>query len=231
MGPIKNLGLIFVDPAKAFADIFADKRNSAFIPLAVCLFSSAFLLYAYYAWVNFPWLNDKLYTGYSGEQQAALQRVFTKPMLQLTGMLGVFVVVPIIDAALALYISLVTKLQGANSRFADTFRLVCWGALPIVLLLPAGLVGMYLDGSGRMMPEDLNPVSLNKLVFHVTRPSPYLTLLSNLNLIAFWQIALMVIGFRKLTGASIRSAAAIVCAPYVLIYGGWILIIAIGQIG
>ncbi|WP_116090267.1 Yip1 family protein [Sphingomonas crusticola] len=227
---IRNLARIFYDPTGAFADIFADRRNHALIPLAVCLFCSALLLYLYYGYVNFGWLVDWMYVGYTDQQKRVLAGLMSKRNMQAFGLAGVLVIVPVLDLLLAIYFVLVTKLQGSNRRFGECFRLVCWAALPVVLLLPAGLITMYLTPSGRLFPEDLNPASLNNLVFHVTRPNPYLTLLSNLNLITIWQIVLMVIGLRQLTGMPTRSAAAIVCAPYLLIYGGWLLILAIGHI-
>jgi hypothetical protein len=228
---LRNLVRIFYDPTAAFADIFADKRNHALIPLAISLLCSALLLYIYYGYVNFDWLIDWMYRGYSDQQKRMFAGLLTRPNMQALGLAGVLIIVPVLDVLLAVYFVLVTKLQGSNRRFRECFRLVCWAALPVVLLLPAGLITMYLNPSGRLFPEDLNPASLNNLVFHVMRPNAYLTLLSNLNLITIWQIVLMVIGMRQLTGMPTRSAAAIVCAPYVLIYGGWLLILAIGQIG
>jgi hypothetical protein len=214
---------VFVSPREALSNIMHDRR-SAGLPLAAAIACSALLTIAYYQYVNYPWLADKLYAGYTQQQQRILTRVLDKQLSMVLGVTGIIVLTPAINGLVAAYLALIAKAQGAKPTFGDCFRLVCWSSLPAALMLPVGLLAIAMAPSGQLLPEELNPTSANSLLFHVVRPSAFLAPLSNLHLILIWQVALLSIGYHQATALSARKAAIIVCAPYCVLFGGWLLI-------
>ncbi len=212
-----------MSPKETLHDVIR-KRQSAGLPLAVAVTCSVMLTVVYYQYVNYPWLADNLYAGYSAQQQRVLARVLDKQLSMVLGVTGIITLTPAINGLVAAYLALIAKVRGTGPSFIDAFRLVCWSSLPTVLLLPVGLLAMAMDPSGRLLPEDLNPTSANSLLFHFVRPSAFLAPLSNLHLVLIWQLALLTMGYRQATSLSAFKATITVCAPYCALFGGWIAI-------
>jgi hypothetical protein len=83
---------------------------------------------------------------------------------------------------------------------------------------------MYLFSSKQVMSTTLDVTSLNTLLFHVPMGGTWFALLSSLHLTTIWSLWLMVIGFSLWTKQTAGKSTVIVLAPYVVIYGLWILI-------
>lgn len=221
-----NLAGIFASPKETLHDVIQNRR-SAGLPLAAAVACSVILTIAYYQYVNYPWLADNLYAGYSEQQQRVLARVLDKQLSMVLGVMGIITLTPAINGLVAAYLALIAKARGTGPSFIDCFRLVCWSSLPTVLLLPVGLLAMAMDPSGRLLPEDLNPTSANSLLFHFLRPSAFIAPLSNLHLVLIWQLALLTMGYRQAASLSASKAAIVVCAPYFTLFAGWIAIAAL----
>jgi hypothetical protein len=90
------------------------------------------------------------------------------------------------------------------------------------------VVNFFIVGNGQIGAEQLNPLSLNNLLFHVGIDSGYKRLLDGLDLSVIWSWGLMIVGYHEWTQRSWLTSGAVVLVPPALIYGGWAASIAFG---
>jgi hypothetical protein len=96
-----------------------------------------------------------------------------------------------------------------------------WSTAPLLLILPASMLNISISPAG-MLPNDVNPVSLNQLFFKLAGDSPWGQLLSTFSLINLWELFLIIVGLRIATARTTLQAFSIAILPEVIVYGVWI---------
>jgi len=73
------------------------------------------------------------------------------------------------------------------------------------------------SGDNFVMVNQLNPLSLNSLIFHLDAMNPKTEVLASLDVFYFWSVGLCAFGFKQLTQSSWVSASLIIILPIVAI--------------
>lgn len=208
------------EPGATFQRLRARPRG--WLPMLLLMASSAALLLWYFAVVDFNWLLDQMLavmkTAAEREQAA---KVISKTFLQISSLVSTVVFFPVFFVIMGTYLMIASKALSGGLSFGQGFALAAWAAIPAILLLPLGALQILLTSSGQLGFSELNPVSLNQLLFHYTMANPRASLMDALSLTSVWSIVLMVIGFETWARVKRSTAILVVLIPHVLVYGAW----------
>ncbi len=220
--PFKALITIFYEPGRTFAAL--ENRRAPWLPMIVMIVSLCALFYWFYSIVDFPWLQDKLLASMPAENRDMAKAGMNKTILQMSSLVGIAVGIPVMAAVQALYLMIVAKVGNHAFSFGKGFALIMWAGMPGVLLLPLGAMQILLASNGQIDMSQMNPVSLNQLIFQFPMGHKWQALLDNLSVPTFWSMALTVIGYQIWAKVPRATALKVVLIPYALIYGAWFLI-------
>lgn len=215
---------MFVDPAQGFRSAFAKPTISVLVPLAIVVIGTTILNAYYYYHVDVAWLGNLLTENLSAAQRKSVSGLFSPGHLLLVSFISVLIVPACVDAIRAFVFSVVLKLMAKPTDYASLFKICAWAAMPLTLVLPAGMLNMYLSGD-HVAPSDLNPVSLNHLLFNLAPASPWAQFFTTLTLVGFWEIGLHAVGLKTRAGISTRAAILLAVVPVLVVYAAWALII------
>jgi hypothetical protein len=185
----------------------------------------------YYSWVDFEWLiNDTIRQAIAdGAQadQAEQIRAFMSPGKQL-----LFTVLAIVVFSLAVYtiqaayLHLVNKVTGDPSlRYGQWFSFSVWTAFVGIVNALVMFVVILSADSNQLPADQLSPLSMNSLIIHAEAGDPWFTWGNSLNLVTFWILWLMTLGFSRWTGSSMAKSALVAVTPWVLVFGIWAIMI------
>ena len=214
-------GLLF-SPQQAFAQALRLKVVTLFFPLAAALVITALLNTYYYAAVDMPWLLERMVADIPDDQKQTVLDSLSKGRLLGISLVGVVFLTVSINLFRAFIYWFVLKVKGEAQRFIRLFAIVMWSTAPLLLILPAGVLNIYLSTGQGMLPNDVNPVSLNQLFFKLSGDSDWGQLLSTFSLINIWEIFLIIIGLKLATSLSIKQSFTIALLPELVIYGLWV---------
>lgn len=219
--PLNAIVTMFYEPTSTFQQLEA--RPRAWIPLLLLIVSMVALMFWYFAAVDFAWLSDQVVAGMkTAEEREQAAKFMSKSVMQMSTIGGTVVAFPLMFAIMGAYLMLVSKSMSNGLSFGKGFALAVWSSVPSLLLLPLGAMQIMLSSSGQLGFSDLNPLSLNQLLFHYEVTHPLAGIMDSLNLTTFWSIFLTVIGYEVWAKASRATALKVVLIPYVTIYGLWI---------
>lgn len=211
---------MFYEPTRTFQDLEARPRS--WFPLLIMIASMAVLMGWYFSVVDFAWLSDQMIAALdTAEEREQAAKFMSKSVMQWTTVAGALVAYPVVFAIMGVYIMLVSKSLSQGLSFGKSFALAVWSSVPMILLLPLGALQIILTPSGQLGFSELNPLSLNQLLFHFDTAHPMAGLMDNLNLTTFWSIVLSVIGFEVWARVKRATAVKVVLVPYITIYGLW----------
>jgi hypothetical protein len=220
LSPINAIVAIFVEPTRAMRSVLV--RPMAWLPLALVILFSIALFAWYYQIVDFPWLQEKMTATISDPAaRAQAQGVLSKNLMMISSVGGIVVVVPLIYAIYALYYFVVAKIKNLQIGYGKWFAFVCWTSMPALLTLPLGAIQIMMAQAGHLDINQLNPVSLNSLFFHLESGRHWASLLDSISLITVWTVVLSVIGFQAWSKMSRAASVLVVLLPTVVIYGAW----------
>lgn len=208
------------EPTATFRRLQA--RPKGWVPLLVLMAASIVLLLWFFSVVDFPWLVDQMLAKVpSAAEREQAARVMSKNVLQISSLVSSLVMFPLFFAIMATYLLIASKALSHGLTFGKCFALSAWSSVPAILLLPLGAMQIMLSSGGQLGFSELNPVSLNQLVFHYPMANPLSSLMDALSLTSIWGIVLLVIGFE--TWAQVKRSTAIlaVLIPHLVVYGGW----------
>ena len=215
---------IWTSPVSAFVEL-KPKPRLWYPLLAIIILQIAVTVY-YSMSADFDWVLDQTLSAsgreFTPEQREAMERMqggMGANISAIAGSIGILIVVPLIFSILAGYYTIISSFTADGIKFGQWFGLLCWSSTPMLFAALASLVSIFLNSNGQIMQNQLNPLTLNNLVFHYKFGEPGTTFLSAIDLTMLWSVALNVIGYKTWTGKSTPSAAAIACAPYLVIYG------------
>ena len=208
------------EPAATFRRLQAKPKGWA--PMLVLMATTAALMLWYFAVVDFPWLLDQMLAGMkSAAEREQAGKFMSKNFLRGSSLVSTLVIFPVFFVIMGTYLMIVSKALSRGLSFGKSFSLAAWSSVPGILLLPLGAMQILLNASGQLGFSDLNPVSLNQLVFHYGMADPRASLFDALNVTSIWSTILMVIGFEVWAQVKRSTAIVVVLTPSILVYGGW----------
>jgi hypothetical protein len=220
---------IVASPGKALDEI---KQHTYWLwwPLLITMLLAGGLTVYYFNWVDFPWLIEDTIRQIPVEKRA--ERADATRQFMQTGwttwirVIAIVIITPIFYAIWAVYLHLANKLvMGAEVGFGQWFSFSIWTFFVGIFGTLAAFVTIFMADSNQLSEQSLQVLSMNSLFIHASAGESWFTWASSLNLIFFWTLFLMSIGFARWTGASILKSSIIACLPWVLIFGIWALMI------
>ncbi len=223
----RNFINILAAPKEAFISI--KEKPTVLFPLLLAVFALVSVQWGYFNVVDTDFLIEQLIAQAQGfvnvpeDQLRANYEDLSTNRLTIQAAVSIAILIPLIMVIYSGYLSLISKFTYDEIRFKQWFSLSAWTGLPVIFAALAGWVVILTNSDGMIATSDIQPLSLNTLIFHTE--GPFSSMLSNLNLIQIWSLALSTFGYQQWTGKTLVTSATIVVGPYVLIYGIWSIII------
>lgn len=222
--PVNALGTIFYEPTKTFQQL--ESRPRAWFPTLVLIICMLAVMGWYFSTVDFPWLADQMASAMkTAEERDAFAKTMSKTLLQVSTLVSVVFMYPLIFAIMGVYFMAVSKMISHGITFGKGFALAAWSSIPSILLLPLGAMQIMLNPAGQLGFSELNPLSLNQLVFHYDLAHPLASLMDSLSVFTFWSMFLLVIGFEVWAKVKRSTAVKVVVLPYLIVFAGWYAIV------
>ncbi|WP_269632902.1 YIP1 family protein [Pelomonas sp. BJYL3] len=226
MNNLQIASQILLEPQAAFNAL--GERPRFWFPLLLLVLGSAVGLFGYFQMVDFNWLNDNILrpasqSGSDAESSPLLSRgvvIGTSTAAVLIGL----TVARLLESS---YFLLAGRMANIERSFRHWMALSCWSALPLLLILLVSMGFMLMHPNGQVAQEELNVLSLNELLFHVQRNSPWHGWLSTLTILHPWVWWLSAIGVKAWSGRSMAFSVAFSMVPWSVYYGVWALIILV----
>jgi hypothetical protein len=221
-----NLINILTSPKEAFVSI--KEKPTVLVPLLLIVLSLASLQWGYFNAVDREFLIDELVEQAQAFANAPEREVrenlenITPSRLAIQSAVSIAIIMPLLMMLYAGYLSLISKFTYDEIRFKQWFSLSAWTGLPSLFIALAGWVVILTNSDGLIGTTDIQPLSLNSLIFQTQ--GPFESMLSSLNLLQLWSLALSALGYQHWTGKSLAKSTTIVIAPYVVIYAVWSII-------
>ncbi|MBL4909863.1 MAG: YIP1 family protein [Alteromonadaceae bacterium] len=229
--PIQACIDTLVSPATAFATI-KEKKSWSWLPFILVVGATFSLFMYFYQTVDFNWMIEQMAdgmaaSGKSEEQAKAFQDNMTHSMMQWSTIIGGTVGIIVINLLMALYYYLATKVAAKNDyKFTDWYGFTWWVSLPIVVSALLSALVIFFADNGQISLHDLQPTSLNGLLFGLDQSSHWFAFLEGINLFSFWTLAIATIGLKAWLNITTNKALSISATPFIVIYGSWALYIA-----
>lgn len=220
---------IVASPGKAFDEI---RQHTAWLwwPLMISLLLASGLYLYYYNWVDFPWLIEETIRQIPAENRAesadAVRQFMSPGRSMWMTIIAIVVITLVIYTLQATYLHLANKIiTAADIGFGSWFSFAAWTAFVGVFGVLAAFVMIFMADSNQLAAQDLAVLSMNSLFIHAGPGDPWFTWANSLNLIHFWTLFLMSVGFARWTGAELAKSTVIAVLPWALIFGIWALTI------
>ena len=136
--------------------------------------------------------------------------------LLIAGVVPVLIFIPLILALNAWYLSFMSKFSFTQLGWKHWFSLLCWTGIPGLFAALASWIVLLTDSNGQVDQAALQPLSVVNLLGLDTSNAT----LQQINVMALWSMALVVMGYQQWTQKTLLTSALITLAPYVLLYGG-----------
>ncbi len=228
MSAITTFGQVFTDPAKAFESLY--ERSNPLLPLLLMILGTAALMAWYYHVVDMSWLVEQMLSASPQASdpaaRAAMEKFMTPTTMTVTTVVSVAIMIPLIMLLSAVYFLLSAKVIGSDIGFGKWFSFAAWAGVPTLLTIPAGVVVILMASNGQLGQNEVNPLSLNQLFFHLPMGHRWASLLDAIHLPMLWAIFVSAVGYRVWTKKSAATSWTVVLLPYVLIFGIWALVLA-----
>jgi hypothetical protein len=216
-----DIGNVILAPSPTFARL-KDKPRP-WIPLLVTVLLTLAVSCWYVSTIDFAWLREHMLSAQGAakpEARAAMEHFLTPKAMMWSSGIGAVLGTPLLCALVAVYYLLAGKVMGSGIGYGKWFGFAVWTSIPRLLTVPLSALQIMTSG-GRLAPEDMNMVSLNYLVLHLSASSPWAALANGIDLTSLWSIALAAIGFKAWTGRSTAACVTVAVLPYAIIYGIW----------
>lgn len=226
--PVGTLIQMFSEPSKAFATI--KTKSMVWLPLALIILGMIGLYFYYFKAVDFAWMVERsVAANPDKEAREMAAKMMTRDMMLYGTVGGTVIMMPLMFSIMALYYLIVAKVKKFNIGFGQWFTFVAWSSVPMLVLIPLGIMQIMLSNQGQLGIEQLNPTSLNQLIFHIEPGQKWQALLDAINLPMIWTIILSVIGYQVWTKSTRASAIVVVLIPNAVIFGIWAVVGLMGK--
>lgn len=229
MTELQRLAGIVVSPAKTFEDI--NQRPAWVLPFALLLFFHLlgdFVVFRVLitdanfdqmARTKVQW--DASMAG-SQQQPAKLdQQIDTLRRERQYWYLFLLIAVPVSVLGVSLFFYIVLRLAGAGATLYKVFIVVCWASL--IYRCIGGLfttTALLIRGPANFFPgpsEAWSPTSLAQLISRSSVPPNVYSALSKLDIFMVWWLAILTIGFSKISKTlSLAKSVALVASSEIL---------------
>jgi hypothetical protein len=229
MTDVQRLGGIVVAPSRTFEDI--SRRPSWIIPFALLLiFNLAINFIVYRVLVTPANLEQVALAKIHWDASAAKKDVSTAEAGRLVDAIRVqrdrWYLVPLFSVlvstlALSIFFYLLLRLMRAEATFLKVFAVVCWsfviyrcigGAFTIITLLVRGSANFFPAPA-----EAWSPTSVAHLVSRASVNANIYSAISKLDVFLLWWLAIMAVGFAKVSkNLTLRGAITLVATSEVL---------------
>jgi hypothetical protein len=217
--PFSALITLFYEPTRTFAAL--ENRKAGWLPTILIIMGSMLVTVWFFNTVDFAWLQDQMLAAVSAPERDQARQFMGKGVFMTFAVIGTLVSLPAMLAVSALYFILVSKAMNKPVDFNTGYSLSAWAAWPMILTVPLGIIQILMTSNGQISFSDLNPLSLNQLIFHYDMNHPLATFCDSLSVMTFWNIFLLVIGYECWAKVSRATALKVVLIPYATIYGLW----------
>ncbi len=217
---------IFAAPQEAFRTIREKPRP--WFPLALILPALVLVMGLYFNMVDLGWFLEAQLRSLPPEQALtdaemaqALEGVErTRGVVATVAAVGAAIFATVLYFVMSLYLWIASSVAKHGIRFIQAFALVCWCALPSLLGAIAGLANLLISDVTFLPQHLVNPLSFGSLLGVEPIPGDRgRQTLAGLDLTVVWTLVLLVLGYQSWSGKSLGIAAAIVLAPYVVLFG------------
>lgn len=218
---------IVLKPNRVFATIKVTD-NWSWIPFLLVVGCAVLSVYFYMAAVDQEWLRDAMVQMTAKDLSPAERKAMRDMMGQGDVLLfsmsfGIVLKLIIVNAFMAAYLHMCSKLDDECVQgFTDWYGFCWWTSLPLVAVSLLSCVLSLSASSPQISQLVLEPTSL-AYIFSVDLESPWMGLLGSLKLEYIWTIYLTTVGLSQWTNLTLAKIYRIALAPYVLIWGLWVL--------
>ena len=222
---------ILISPTVAF-DTIKEKKGWSWLPF-ILLSTSSFLLFMYYFnAVDFAWLKEQMINQVEAskpmtdDELKAISSFYEKDTMLWSTAIGGVVAMLFFNAISAIYYHIATKISAASEyTFTQWYGFTWWASFPAVISVLLSALVVFLAPDGMVSMQDLQPTSLNSLLFSVEPSHAWFSLLEAISIFSFWTIAIASIGLKSWLNLSSKKSLILAVAPQVIIYGLWALYI------
>ncbi len=227
-----TLGNIFINPAAAYRKL--DNRPAAWFPLVLLVISWIVFWNWFYHSVDYAWLIERLVASETAavplNERAELAANVAKLRPGALIVISVFVTLAVLLLSAlitSIYLVVVGAVYDDKPGLKDFFSFAMWAALTSLAAIALMVVNFTLSPDARLTAMQLNPVTLNNLIFHVGDDNAFKRLLDSIDLTLLWSQLVMIIGYRQWVGRSWLNASLVILTPFVVVYGIWAVVAAI----
>jgi len=222
---------IFTNPNKAFEDIKVDYPK--LFPILTIIVLNAALVLLLFMNIDYQWYIEELVQRLSNadssqEEIADMRKGLEMMSANTTGAMGaVFggIAILVMFVVMTLYFVIISAITNDGLKFKQWFSFVSWTSMPSVIGTLSGFVVVLTSSNGQIMPEAINPLSLNELFFGLDATKGIGAILAGTGITAFWTFALMIIGYANWTGKTKGMSVVVISALYAVSYGLWFLMV------
>lgn len=214
---------IFIAPQKAFKDI--QYRYPIVLPLLLNMLFSAGLFLLLFTNIDFEWYVDHMVEISAGDkskseqdQARQLLEMLSPTMTGISSGISAAIATAIIFCGFAIYYVFISSINNDGFEFSQWFSFVCWTSVPMLIGILASIMMILFSTTGQIALESLDPLSLNQLFFRLDPTQGLGEILASTNILTFWTIGLMAMGYSSWTGKSILQSFFIVMIPYISYY-------------
>ena len=228
--PFQACNDIFFKPNRVFATLL-EKHNWSWLAFAIVIVVGVLPSYMYFNFVDFDWYRELVITTSFADVSPAEQdmvRQSMSPEQTLTfSLIGVVIGSIIINAVMAIYLNITTKMDEENiNGFTDWYGFTWWVSLPMVVGSLISILIILMASDHQLPPTDLNPTSLAYWL-GIEMGSDWFTLTQMVRLETFWSMYLIAVGISQWTRLPAQKAYIIAAAPYLTIWTIWTVILVI----
>jgi len=224
---------VFTAPSTAF-DSVKDKKGWAWVPFFLVLAMSSAVFVHYFSVVDINFFQEKsleqaaAFTGMSYEEIKANSPAADASSSMIQTIISVILTLIMVSLLSAVYYLLAIKITAKNDLgFKDWFAFSWWTMVPTVLSGLVSIMVIFFATNGNISMQDLQPTSLNSLIFSVEQSSAWFNFLEGVNLFSFWMIAITSIGLKSWLAIDTKKSIILAVIPSALIYGLWALYIVL----
>jgi len=213
------ISLLF-NPRKAFEWALSRKVWTLVFPLIATITLTALVNVYYYYVVDLPWLIGQIASTLPEGRGENFLDSFTKNRLLSMSLVGIVFLTLTISLYRSFVYWIIFKVRGNAPRFVRLYAIAIWSTAPVILLFCAGIINISLGGN--ILPIDVNPVSLNQMIFRFDGTSDWGRMLSTFSLINVWEIFLIGIGLNIAAKSTVVKSYIIAIIPEILVYSVWL---------
>lgn len=222
-GAIALLVDIWVTPSQGFN--YLKQHPSILFPFFLVLLTQIGVS-VYFAYsVDAAWMVDQMANNtpnLTPEQRNAMQGMqgfMSGGIAAAISAVSITIMFSLIFAIMAGYYTIVSSFTADGVKFSRWFSLICWCSTPMVFTALASAVTIFLSSNGQIMQNEINPLSLNSLLFKIPFGQPGATFLSSVDVTMVWSSILTIIGYKIFSQKSTLFASVVTLSPTVLIMG------------